>query len=310
LAAGHIGRVDFHAAPRPPVSWPHQVGVLPAEADAFQHRGAVDALEAAVAQGGTAVLGQVLAGTGGVGKTQLAAHYARRAWRAGAVELLVWVAPTSRQAILATYAQAGIDVASANPSEPERAAERFLSWLETTDRRWLVILDDLADPADLRGLWPPRTPTGQVVVTTRWREAALTGEGRRLVEVGLFTPTEATAYLTTRFTTHGRGEPAGQIAGLAKDLGRLPLALAQAATYLLDLGLEVADYRRRLADRRRTLADLVPEEAGSPMTIAPPSPQLGCCQSNGLTSSAQRAWPGPCLSWLACCLPTASPQRY
>jgi hypothetical protein len=36
------------------------------------------------------------------------------------------------------------------------------------------------------------------------------------------------------------------------------LALAQAATYLLDLGLDVATYRRRLADRRRTLADLVP----------------------------------------------------
>jgi NB-ARC domain/Tetratricopeptide repeat len=218
----------------------------------------------AVAGSGTAVLCQVLTGTGGVGKTQLAAHYARRSWQSGALELLVWVTATSRAAITSTYAQAGIDVADADPAEPEHAAARFLSWLETTKRRWLVVLDDLADPADLRDLWPPRNTAGRVVITTRRRETALTGQGRRLVEVGLFTPTEATDYLTARLTAHGRREPAEQIADLAQDLGRLPLALAQAAAYLLDLGLEVASYRRRLTDRRHTLADLVPDDSGLP----------------------------------------------
>ena len=44
-----------------------------------------------MAAGGTAVICQVLAGTGGVGKTQLAAHYARRMWGADMVDLLDWV---------------------------------------------------------------------------------------------------------------------------------------------------------------------------------------------------------------------------
>jgi hypothetical protein len=210
------------------------------------------------------VVGQVLAGTGGVGKTQLAAHYARRSFRAGAVELLVWVTASSRAAIVAGYAQAGMEAAGADPREPEQAAARFVSWLETTERRWLIVLDDLGDPADLRGLWPPEIPVGRVVVTTRRRDAALTGHGRWLIEVGLFTSREATDYLTARLTSHGQAEPAEELAGLAQDLGHLPLALAQAASYLLDLGLEVVEYRRRLADRRRTLGELVPDNSGLP----------------------------------------------
>lgn len=66
------------AVVRPPVSWPHQVGVLPRQADCFQDRQASGALDAAVADGGTVVLCQVLSGTGGAGKSQLAAEYARR----------------------------------------------------------------------------------------------------------------------------------------------------------------------------------------------------------------------------------------
>jgi len=54
-----------------------------------------------------------------------------------------------------------------------------------------VVLDDLANPADARGLWPPASARGRVLVTTRRRDAVLSGEGRRLVDVGLFTPAEA-----------------------------------------------------------------------------------------------------------------------
>ncbi|WP_329065670.1 hypothetical protein [Amycolatopsis sp. NBC_01480] len=33
--------------------------------------------------------------------------------------------------------------------------------------------DDVQNPADLTGLWPPHSATGQTVVTTRCRDAAL-----------------------------------------------------------------------------------------------------------------------------------------
>jgi hypothetical protein len=221
-------------------------------------------LERAVADGGTAVLCQVLAGTGGVGKTQLAAAYARAVWHARAVDLLAWVTAGSRTAVLAGYAQACTAVTGADPGDPEQAAAWFLPWLETTGKRWLVVLDDLADPADLRGLWPPAVTHGRVLVTTRRRDAVLSGQGRRLVDVGLFTPAEAVSYLEAKLAAHGRAGQPDQLAALAADLGYLPLALAQAAAYLTDLDLGCQAYRRRLADRRRRLAELVSDDSGLP----------------------------------------------
>lgn len=215
------------------------------------------------------MLCQVLSGTGGVGKTQLAADYARVAWQTGEVDVLVWVSAISRPDIVAGYARACAEVLATDPSSPEEAAAQLLAWLEPKPGqkpcRWLMVLDDVADPADLRGLWPPNSPNGRTVVTTRRRDAALTATGRQLVNVGLFTRDEATAYLTTALTAHGhRVEPIGQIRGLAGDLGYLPLALSQAAAYLADTAMACARYRQLLADRIKSLAQLLPEPGDLP----------------------------------------------
>ncbi|MFG2232274.1 tetratricopeptide repeat protein [Streptomyces sp. NPDC048723] len=268
LAVGWADKVAYYAAPRPPVSWPHQVGVLPREAGCFQERAAAQQLEHATTSGGTVVLGQVLTGLGGVGKTQLAAHHARTQWQAGQLDLLVWITAATREAVIASYAQAAVEVLSADPNDPEELSARaFLAWLEPRPeitRRWLVVLDDLADPADLRHLWPPASATGRTLVTTRRRDAALTGHGRRLVPVGLFTEDEATTYLTAALVAHDCHEPSAQLNRLAGELGHLPLALSQAAAYLLDAGLDCATYRRQLADRARTLTDVLPDPSGLP----------------------------------------------
>ncbi|MFB7495830.1 hypothetical protein ACFC09_14185 [Streptomyces sp. NPDC056161] len=133
-----------------------------------------------------------------------------------------------------------------------------------------MVLDDIGDPADLSGLWPPADPCGFTLATTRRKDAALTGEGRRLLEVGLFTPGQALAYLTRGLAAHARTEPAGQLAALADDLGHLPLALSQAAAYLIDTGVSCAAYRALLADRTRTLADVAPDALpdDQPHTVA------------------------------------------
>ncbi|MFF1409760.1 tetratricopeptide repeat protein [Streptomyces sp. NPDC058289] len=260
LAAHHIGQVTYQAAARHAVSWPHQVGVIPRRAGSFQDRAEVQRLRSAVEGGGTAVLCQVLSGMGGVGKTQLAADHARRAWADGQVDLLVWVTAATRQAVIDAYAQAAADILHTDPADPERAAQAFLAWLEPAPGRprWLIVLDDVADPGDLRDLWPPVHDRGRTLVTTRRRDAALATHGS-LVPVGLFTPAEATAHLQHALAAQGRREPAPDLAALAQDLGHLPLALSQAAAYLVDTELSAADYRTRLADRARQLADLLPE---------------------------------------------------
>jgi hypothetical protein len=164
------------------------------------------------------------------------------------------------------------ELCRADPGDPEQAAARFLGWLTpkagAKPCRWLIVLDDVADPDDLRGLWPPDSPFGCTLVTTRRRDAALTGEGRQLVKVGLFTGDEAVAYLTTSLHAHGRTEPAGQLAALARELGHLPLALSQAAAYLVDSGDTVAAYLTLLTDRATALADTAPDRLPDDQTLA------------------------------------------
>ncbi|MGW7386871.1 tetratricopeptide repeat protein [Streptomyces sp. NPDC054794] len=244
--------------------------MIPPRAGCFQDRaekvrlpGALTGEQAAVLVGQDTVRGLVLAGIGGVGKTQLAADYALTAWEDGHLDVLVWVTASARSPVVTGYAQAGVDLCGADSNDQEQAAQTFLAWLtpKAGQRpcRWLIVLDDVADPDDLRGLWPPASPYGRTLVTTRRRDAALTGEGRRLVEVGLFTQAEATGYLTAYLADRGREEPAGQLTALAADLGHLPLALAQAAAYLIDSGQSAADYRTLLADRTTALADAAPD---------------------------------------------------
>ncbi|MCM2388292.1 tetratricopeptide repeat protein [Streptomyces albipurpureus] len=262
MAIGSTGQVNYHAAPRTPAGWPRQVGVIPSRAQSFRHRAQAGWLRSTV--GGAGALGQVLTGMGGVGKTQLAADYARTAWQNGSLDVLVWVTASTRWAVVTGYAQAGIELCLAEPGDPELAARTFLAWLTpkagARPCRWLIVLDDLADPDDLRGLWPPADPNGRTLVTTRRRDAALAGGDRRRIEVGLFTEAEAVAYLTHSLATHGRHAPADQLTALTRDLGRLPLALSQATAYLIDSGDDVTTYRSLLADRATTLADTAPDQ--------------------------------------------------
>ncbi|MEU0882451.1 NB-ARC domain-containing protein [Lentzea sp. NPDC005914] len=198
------GDVHVHQqAQRPVVTLPHRAGVAPLQAAAFQAREETALLlEQALERGDAAVLtGQarihtgVVSGLGGVGKTQVALDYAQRLWAAGEVELWVWVTATSREAIVSSYARLATDLTGVDDPDPEHGALRLLEWLYTPSARWLIVLDDVQNPADLRGLWPPVAAGGRVVVTTRRRDAALRGHGRCLIEVDVFTPQEAEAYL-------------------------------------------------------------------------------------------------------------------
>ncbi|MCX4411492.1 tetratricopeptide repeat protein [Streptomyces sp. NBC_01764] len=245
--------------------------MVPRRADCFQDRAEIERLRRALADGGSAVVSQVLAGMGGVGKTQLAADYARHAQESGAVDVLVWITAGDRATVVSGYAQAGVEVLGADPADPQAAAREFLAWLEpkagAKPCRWLVVLDDVADPADLAGWWPPASPHGCSLVTTRRRDAALTGNGRHLIEVGLFSRSEAVAYLADVLAAHGRAEPAEELGALADALGCLPLALSQAAAYIKDAHLACVDYRTLLADRATTFAYAVPDVLPDDQTV-------------------------------------------
>ncbi|WP_405957270.1 NB-ARC domain-containing protein [Streptomyces phaeochromogenes] len=254
-----------------PARWPHRVGTIPSRAQSYQHRNESDLLRRAMTTGGhTRGLCYVLTGLGGVGKTQLAADMARSLLDAEELDVLVWVDATSESSLRSAYAQAGVELCRADPENEEKAARQFLNWLEYPPERpcrWLIVLDDVADPDDLRELWPS-PDHGRTVVTTRRRDSVLAGTERSLIPVGLFTPADSLAYFASALSVHHRREPSDELEVLADDLGHLPLALSQAAAYLIDTGMNCADYRDLLADRTATLLDAAPDRLPDGQTLA------------------------------------------
>lgn len=263
------------ASPQPPprgAGWPVRSGAVPPLANCFNPRPETGTGPAStLANGETAVLarpdsadGQLTAELGGTGKTQLAAAFAHSAWRAGTVDLLTWVRAGRRDAVLCGYAAALAAIGEPDPgTDCEASAARFVAWLARTSRPWLVVLDDLANLADLNGLWP-QGAAGRVLVTTRLPAAALRGRGvpdLKIHQVGAFSPREALGYLIERLDTN-----AGQrteAVDLAADLGCLPLALAQASAVLADTGLGCREYRAHYAERRRRLGVSAPGDAAT-----------------------------------------------
>ncbi|MEU2608817.1 tetratricopeptide repeat protein [Streptomyces albus] len=261
----YVAEQHVHSAPGHEVVWPVEVGPVPELATAFQPRAVVrEGVDAARASGEGVVLTQVFSGGGGVGKSQLAAAYAGQALAEGA-ELVVWATAGDEAQIVAQYARAAarVGVPGADGKDLEADARAFCGWLATTSRRWLVVLDDVTDPVVVEPWWPvSRTGTGWVLATTRLRDARLTGGGRRRVDIGVYTPEEAAAYLHTRLADEGMEHLVDERAGqLAEALGYLPLALGHAAAHMINEDLSCTAYLALFQGEETRLEEILPASA-------------------------------------------------
>ena len=256
------------AAPGRP-SWPIRSGTVPALADGFTARLETSpGLAAALPPGAAVALVPDRAAAPATrpgplaapdtqdwlrssGKTQLAAAFAESLWQSGGVDLLVWIEATSRASVLSGYAAATAAVTGRDQaSSCESVAAQFLSWLGETSRSWLVVLDDLSDPATLDGLWPAG-PAGRVLVTSA--EEAAVPSGMRIVPLGPFSLREAISYLSGRLAAdpdkrHG-------VIELAQDLDLEPVALTQASAVIANTPLSCREYRAQFMHGRDQLAE-------------------------------------------------------
>ncbi|WP_333775871.1 tetratricopeptide repeat protein, partial [Streptomyces sp. IBSBF 3136] len=266
--------------PSTSVQWPVWVGDVPRLAAAFQPRTAIrDHADGARREGRDVVL----SGAGGVGKSQLAASLARQLrdqehTRGAGLDVLVWARATGPDQIITAYAEAAgqLHLPGADQEDEGGAARLFVRWLAATRRRWLVVLDDVTDPAPLGEWWPDSgTGNGWVLATTRREDAQLSGQGRTLIRLGLYTREEAGAYLRRRLTDAGHAHlhDPGRADELADELGDLPLALGHAAAYLINTRRTMPDYLTLLRDTSSRLGDLLPPSAdtegyGRPVTAS------------------------------------------
>ena len=184
---------------------------------------------------------------GGTGKTHLAAVLAREHLDERVSDLVVWITATGREAVIGGYAQALRDCGEPAAGEgPEQAAGAFLDWLATTDRPWLVVLDDLSDPAAIEGLWP-RGAAGRTLITTESRNVGQL-PGASVVAVGALSHREALWCISERLgADHDQrmGAP-----DLVAELDLLPIALGHATAVMAETGMDCHRYRALVAERR------------------------------------------------------------
>ena len=224
-------------------------------------------LEAILAAGTPAALAQAIAGLGGVGKTQTAVEYAyRHRYQYCAV---LWIRADTETSLASGYRELAevLGLPEKDETDSTKVVAAVRRWL-AREPGYLLILDNADDPTLVKPYLPPN-PRGHVLLTSRAHNFDVLGI-RRPIGLPVLTPGEALEFLVKRTGREGPLDPAEQDAAwtLAGELGYLPLALEQAAAYMVEheeaFAVYLAAYR---ALRLKLLDEMGPVAGEYPETV-------------------------------------------
>jgi tetratricopeptide (TPR) repeat protein len=207
----------------------------------------------------------VISGTGGMGKTQLAAQYL---YKHEDEYKYKWWLPVDPAVLSSYYASLAFDLAS-EPDFPKAfcrdqssTVTTIKNWLEQDHGwKWLLVLDNAMEPNTIR-CYLPREGPGHAIVTTR-NSSSVWDNMSHHYQLLKFELDEAAAFLVRRTGLADRG---GAMA-LAKELGCLPLALEQAGAYIKETGGNSSTYLEQLkTDRVNVLSKSWPADYPEPVS--------------------------------------------
>jgi len=179
---------------------------------------------------------------GGIGKTQTVLEFVYRYQTS--YSRIYWVSAGTQDSLLNGYAKIGklANIVVAPESKPIEVAEQVLLWLNKTSN-WLLVVDNLDDISVLSTsavgeqnivhmLLPESGPGHHTLITTRNKHADHIPA--QTAEVPLFEEFEAIALLASLsgLPVHPNSAENEFAHKIVKELGRLPLAMGQAAAYI------------------------------------------------------------------------------
>ncbi|KAL6712732.1 hypothetical protein ACLMJK_009670 [Lecanora helva] len=194
----------------------------------------------------------VLYGLGGVGKTQVALEYIFRAREPTTAVFWVYAGDVSRFAD--SYKRVAAECQIPGRDDPDTDTLQLVRiWLETKYQfQWLMVIDNVDDRTILfeqaEGLvtgkalieYIPQTGMGSIIYTTRSRDIGIDlAHGAEPISVPPLDPKEGLSMLDgsiTKETTE-----ADQMS-LLEELAYLPLAISQAAAFMMKRRKTIADY--------------------------------------------------------------------
>jgi tetratricopeptide (TPR) repeat protein len=202
----------------------------------------------------------VLHGMPGVGKSAVAAEYARR--HSTTYGLVWWIPAHDIAAVASAFARLAAQLDILGPNDQADPVVTAHAMLAAREDRWLLLFDDAPGAAVLDGVLPT-SANGDVIVTSRNPNILGADVALRVFELDL----ADAADLIVRRTGSADLD---NVVRLADEFGGLPLALEQAAAFVAAGGVDVAGYVRLIRQRRREM--LAEGAAGqyttNPVTVA------------------------------------------
>ena len=190
---------------------------------------------------------QAITGLGGKGKTQTAAEYAYR--HRDDYRAILWVRASSEESINSGFGTIArmLELPGSDSSDQTVVRHAVTSWLSENDG-WLLIFDNADWPELIKPLLPIEIK-GAILLTSR--PGILDALGNVTTHsLGDFEPDEALDFLLARTSRQSSQEKEQEAArDLAKELGYLPLALEQAAAYIVAKESTFQDYLKTYRNR-------------------------------------------------------------
>jgi tetratricopeptide (TPR) repeat protein len=175
-------------------------------------------------------------GLGGAGKTSVAMKYAYQNLDEVGV---AWQFPSAEPTVLAAgFGELAAQLGVGESGDPVVSVHAVLA---ASPAPWLLVFDNAPDRESVARFVPPAGP-GRVLITSRNR---IWPPGQS-IEVPMLDPQVAAQFLVGRT---GDPDPPAAL-DLAEELGRLPLALEQAAAYVQASGGSLAGYLDSFRQRR------------------------------------------------------------